>query len=94
MASFGAIGVFVAGSGFEDSLFQAGLCSSGSSKGLVSGKHCNPCWLLHEVFSEALESLFIQQCLPDPPIIIEEFSHGQPAFTNVSPLLSDEQVAS
>ena len=53
-AYFGAIGTFVSGSGFKDILFQAGLCSAGRLNGLLSGKHYNRFWLLHESFSEAL----------------------------------------
>ena len=41
MAFFCDISCFVSGSGFEDILFQAGLCSSGSIAGLLSGKHYN-----------------------------------------------------
>ena len=44
------------GSGFEDVLFQAGLCSSRSING-ITGKHCNHCWLVHEAFLEALQRL-------------------------------------
>ena len=33
------IGTKVAGSGFEEILFQSGLCGSGSIKGILSGKH-------------------------------------------------------
>ena len=54
---FAVIGRFVESSGFEDVLFQAGLCSSGSITGVMSGKHYNRCWLVHEAFSEALERL-------------------------------------
>ena len=93
MAFFGIIGAFVAGSGFEGILFQAGLCSSGSIKGLMSGKHYNRCWLLHEAFAEALERLFLQQYVPEIPAIIEEFARDQPAFTDVSPLLKDKLVS-
>ena len=41
MAFFGVIGCCVSGRGFEDIFFQAGLCSSGSIAGLLSGKHYN-----------------------------------------------------
>ena len=64
MAFFCDISCFVSGSGFEDILFQAGLCSSGSIAGLLSGKHYNRNWLLHEAFSEALERLFEEQYIP------------------------------
>ena len=73
MAFFGVIGRFVESSGFEDVMFQAGLCSSGSIAGVMSGKHYNRCWLVHEVFSEALERLFIEQYLPTIPKTVEEF---------------------
>ena len=39
----------------------------------MSGKHYNHCWLVHEVFSEALERLFIEQYLPIIPKTVEEF---------------------
>ena len=39
MAFYGVIGTYVAGSGFEDVLFQAGLCSSGNITGILSGKY-------------------------------------------------------
>ena len=41
MASFGSIRKFVTGSGFEEIVDQAGLCTSGSMTGLLSGKHYN-----------------------------------------------------
>ena len=71
---------------------QAGLCCSGSIKGLISGKHYNRC-LLHESFSEALERLFLQQYIPDVSAMIQEFAQEQPALSDVSPLLNDELVA-
>ena len=69
---FEAIGRFVSGSGFEDILFQAGLCSTGSLNGLLSGKHYNCCWLLHESFSEALIRLFQFAKHPPGTVDIEE----------------------
>ena len=65
MAFFGVIGKFIAGSGFEEIIYQSGLCSSGSIKMLLSGKHYNRCWWVHETFSEALERLFIKKYLPE-----------------------------
>ena len=38
MAFFGAIGKFVKGSGFEEIIYQADLCTSGSIGGVLSGK--------------------------------------------------------
>ena len=93
MAFFGVIGSFVSGSGFEEILFQAGLCSSGSIKGIISGKHYNRCWLVHEAFSEALERLFMQECISDVPTLIEDFAQDQPSFSDISPLLEYTSVA-
>ena len=39
MALFGSIRKFVTGNGFEEIVYQAGLCTSGSMNGLLSGKH-------------------------------------------------------
>ncbi len=91
MAFFGTIGSYVAGS-FEEVLFQAGLCSSGSIKGLISGKHYNRCWLMHKAFSEALERLFLQRFLPDTPSLIKNFAQDLPDVAEVSPLLQHEVV--
>ena len=49
---FGIIGQFVSGSGFEDVIFQAALCASGSMRAVLSGKHYNRAWNIHEHFSE------------------------------------------
>ena len=38
MAFFGAIGKFVKGSEFEEMIYQADLCPSGSIGGVLSGK--------------------------------------------------------
>ena len=54
MVFFGIIGSFFKGSGFEEMIFQLGLCTSGSIKSLISGKQYNRCWSIHESFSEAL----------------------------------------
>lgn len=78
IAFFGVIGCFVTGSRFEDVLFQAGLCSSGSVNALLSGKHYNRCWLLHEVFLEALECLFLEQCFPRVPEVLLQQSRDAP----------------
>ena len=55
---FGNIGKFVTSSGFQDILFQAGMCSDGSIKKILSGKAYNSCWRVHEIFSEAINRLF------------------------------------
>ena len=93
MAFFAVIGRFVEGSGFEDVLFQAGLCSSGSITGVMSGKHYNRCWLVREAFSEALERLFIEQYLPTIPEKVEEFAQSDPTQeTSLTNILNDDTV--
>ena len=38
MVFFGIIGSYVKGSGFEEIIFQLGMCSSGSINGVISGE--------------------------------------------------------
>ena len=92
MAFFGVIGLLVSGSGFEEVLFQAGLCSSGSITGVISGKHYNRCWLAHEAFSEALERLFQERFLPSVPENVADFAQCPPGTSNVQEILDDENV--
>ena len=58
---FGIIGKIVTESGFEDVLYQADLCTSGGIKGVLSGKHYNRSWNIHECLSEALHRLFLER---------------------------------
>ncbi len=93
MAFFAVIGHFMESSGFEDALFQAGLCSSGSITGVMSGKHYNRCCLVHEAFSEALERLFVEQYLPTMPKKVEECAQSNPAqATSLTNILNDDTV--
>ena len=62
---FGIIGKYIKCSGFEDAVYQANLCSPESSNAILTGKHYNRCWWVHENFSEALERLFIEIYLPE-----------------------------
>ena len=54
IAFFGVVGKFIVGSGFAEIVHQSGLCTSGSLKMLLSGKHYNRCWWVHETLSDAL----------------------------------------
>ena len=58
---FGIIGKIITGSGFEDVLYQADLCTSGGIKGILSGKHYNRCWKFHECLAESLHRLLIER---------------------------------
>ena len=41
-------------SGFEDVIFQFGICSSGSSNGVIKRTQYNRAWIVYSIFSEAL----------------------------------------
>ena len=60
MEFFSIIDKIVQGSGFEEVVYQAGLCTSGGIKGVLSGKHYNRSWRIHECFAEAIERLFCE----------------------------------
>ena len=60
---FAILGQLVSGSGFEDIIFQAGLCSAGSLNGVVAGSHYNRCWTVHNNLTEALERLLFERFL-------------------------------
>ena len=57
---FGIIGKIMLGSGFEDIVYQWDLCTSGGIKGVISGKHYNRAWSIHECLSETIHRLFIE----------------------------------
>ena len=57
---FGVIGKIVQGSGFEEIVYQANLCASGSLQGVLNGKHYNRSWLINKCFSKAIERPFCQ----------------------------------
>ena len=58
--SFTILETLVKGSGFEDVVFQAGVCSTGSLNGVLTGSHYNRCWIVHSVIGEALERLCLE----------------------------------
>ena len=49
--NFGVIGKIVTNSRFEDVVSQAGICSTGSLKGILVGSHYNRAWTVHLHFS-------------------------------------------
>ena len=68
------MGKLIGGSGFEDVIFQADICSSGSMNGAISGPHYNRSWAVDGLFSEALERLLFERFLTivddtDPDVI-------------------------
>ena len=57
---FNFLGCLISGSGFEDIVHQAGLCSPGSLNRVISGSHYNRCWAVHASFAEASARLLFQ----------------------------------
>ena len=66
-AFFDVIGRFVTCSGFEDIVYQLGLCQPGSMNAMIKGKHYNQAWMIHELFAEAIVRIFLEEYLPSPP---------------------------
>jgi hypothetical protein len=75
---FQILGTLVPGSGFEDIIFESGICTSGSLQGVLSGSHYNRAWFVHEIFSEALERLLLTRFLvekqPRIPAVLRDLS--------------------
>ncbi len=67
MEFFGTIGKLVTGSCFEEVVYQAGMCTSGGIKGVISGKHYNRSWFVHECVAEAIDRLFCSEYISDIP---------------------------
>ena len=65
MGFFGNIGRLVSGSGFEDVVYQSNLCTSGGITSVISGKHYNRSWDIHECFAEAVDRFFCEEYLPE-----------------------------
>ena len=73
-------------------MFQAGVCSSGSITGVISGKHYNRCWLVHEAFAEALERLFFDRFLQDMPDSMKEYSKRPREVIGVPTVIYEDDV--
>ena len=82
----------VAGSGFEDVIFQTKVCSSGSLNGVLSGSHYNRCWTVNSAFAEALERLLLERFLTECDVFIPE-TFAQIAQEPDSPTIDDVCVA-
>ena len=70
--NFGIIGKIVTGSGFEDYVFQAGVCSSGSLKGVLTSCHYNRAWSIHAAFFEALKRLLFERFLKESSLTLPD----------------------
>ena len=69
---FTMLGTLVKGSGFEDVIFQAGGCLTGSLNGVLSGCRYNRCWTVHSVIREALERLSIELFMNNGNVLTNE----------------------
>ena len=92
---FAVLGKLVCGSGFEDVVFQTGICSSESLNGVLSGSHYNRCWTVHSIFAEALKRLLFKRfakCdnMPDRVRILLE-NESVDEF-EIKRLLEDDEV--
>ena len=81
------IGSLIAGSGFEDIIFQSGVCTSVSLQGVLAGSHYNRGWIVHNAFAEALERLLFKR------FVYEEDSTIPDSFQDLNDL-SIEQLDS
>lgn len=71
--NFKIMGLFLQSSGFEDIVYQARLCTSGSLNGVMTGGHYNRAWRVHEVVHEALERSLLKRFINDTdPSISDE----------------------
>ena len=87
MKFFSTIGKFVAGSGFEEVVYQAGFCTSVGIKGVFSGKHSNRSWMVHKRFAKAIDRLFCEAYLPE---ITKDLEHV--VKRNVSEQIIDDVI--
>ena len=89
MEFFGTIGKLVTGSGFEEVVYQAGLCTSGGIKGVLSGKHYNRSWMIHECFAEAIERLFCEAFFQSIPEELDSTLKADPLQLDVNSILNE-----
>ena len=61
--NFKVMGLIVQCSGFEEVVYQAIICTSGSLSGVMSGVHYNRAWRVHEVMYEAFERVLYKRFL-------------------------------
>lgn len=94
--NFGIMGQLISNSGFEDIVFQAGLCASGSLNGVLRGKHYNRAWTVHEHFAEALERLLFQKFLEtacqEIPAALSKLIESPPQSTNFEDFRKEPDV--
>ena len=61
--NFKIMGLLLQCSGFEEIVYQARMCTSGSLSGVMTGGHYNRAWRIHEVMFEAFERVLYKRFL-------------------------------
>ena len=74
-AFFGTTGSYITGSGFEDVIYQLGLCQPGRMSSLLKGKRYNQSWLIHGSMAEAICRLFQKAFVDSLPDRLVEAEH-------------------
>ena len=69
---FDVVGTMTDGSGYNDIIFQANLCSSESLASVINGSHYIRCWRVHEPFAETLERLLMERFIDYKQLAIPE----------------------
>lgn len=79
----------IEGSGFEEVVYQSGLCTPGGIRGVLSGKHYNRCWAVHELFAEASDRLFCEGYLTNVTTELCNFAQINPSEIDLNSALSE-----
>ena len=69
---FTMLDTLVKGSGFEDVICQAGVCSAGSPNRILSGSDYNHCWTVHSVMGERIERFFMELFMNNGNVLSNE----------------------
>ena len=83
-------------SGFEDTVFQSSVCTSGSINGILSGSHYNQAWFVHNIMSEAMERLLLTRFMAEVSIvsIVSKSNLAIVCFPVLSPFTSTKSFRS
>ena len=77
------LGLLVEGSGFEEVIYQSGICTSGSLSGALAGSHYNRAWRIHQTMCEAMERLLLKRFLHEiKPDVSDELKHAAAENSN------------
>ena len=94
--AFAALPKLITGSGFEEIIYQSGICSVGSLNGVLAGSHYNRCWIVYAHLSEALERLLFQRFLASVDAIPDALSENLQSHTAdeeiLNTLMNDEEI--